>query len=115
YLRGTKGLISIVANPSNVKSFFELADGLRSVGGFEARCLRYMRSIPENAALMDERYSPPPPDLAALARLPEGSLGKRLADHLAQRNLDADFYPKKTVRDEASYTSMRMRSTHDIW
>lgn len=56
-------------------------------------------------------------DLAALARLPEGTLGRAYSDFLRARNLTPEvFVPPREVRDErVRYLSQRMRQTHDLW
>jgi ubiquinone biosynthesis protein COQ4 len=57
-------------------------------------------------------------DLAALARLPEGTLGRAYADFLNARGLTPDVFenPPDNVRDPAiAYVVMRLRQTHDLW
>jgi ubiquinone biosynthesis protein Coq4 len=114
YLQGIKGIVALARNPGP-DAIFDIVDGLRSVGGLEARVIRFMREMPESAALMDERFDPPRPDAAALARLPEGSLGKAFADYLTKNGLDAAFYREMPIRSDGSYVAMRMRRTHDVW
>jgi ubiquinone biosynthesis protein COQ4 len=56
-------------------------------------------------------------DLAALGRLPEGTLGQAYSAFLMSRNLTPEvFVPPREVRDEnVRYLSQRMRQTHDLW
>jgi len=56
-------------------------------------------------------------DLAALSKLPEGTLGQAYSAFLTSRNLTPEvFVAPRDVRDEnVRYLSQRMRQTHDLW
>ena len=57
-------------------------------------------------------------DFAALADLPEGTLGRAYADHLARHGLDPDALTVPVTRGDdplANYLLERVRQTHDIW
>jgi ubiquinone biosynthesis protein Coq4 len=110
-------MVRVAQNPQDIRAVFGIVDGLRHLAGgkFEQRVLDHMRLKPETAALIDARYTAPLPDVSELLGLPEGTLGRAFAEHLSARGLSTDFYPIKTVSDEASFVAMRMRRTHDIW
>ena len=115
YLSGVKGLVTLARDPNHVQSIFVIVDAFRKVGGLDARVLARLRSDPDTAALVRERYLPERADFDALARLPEGTLGYAFAKHMRDRNLARDFYPTPNVSDDGSYVSLRMRQTHDVW
>lgn len=57
-------------------------------------------------------------DLAALARLPDGTLGRAYATFLSSRGLTPEVFdaPPAEVRDpRARYVIQRLRQTHDLW
>ena len=57
-------------------------------------------------------------DFAALADLPEGTLGRAYAEHLARCGLDPDALTVPVTRGDdplANYLLERVRQTHDIW
>ncbi len=57
-------------------------------------------------------------DLAALAQLPEGTLGRAYADFLNSRGLTPDIFeqpPENITSPEMAYVIQRLRQTHDLW
>jgi ubiquinone biosynthesis protein COQ4 len=116
-LSGLASLVALARDPGNTSAVFGIVDGLRHLAGgkFERRVLDHMRLRPETASLIEARQPMVEPDVAALAQLPEGTLGRAFADHLGARGLSVDFYPVMPVRDDASFVAMRMRRTHDVW
>ncbi len=57
-------------------------------------------------------------DLDALARLPEGTLGRTYAEFLSSRGLTPDVFdaPPENIADpEMAYAIQRLRQTHDLW
>lgn len=77
-------------------------------------CVRRFRSLPGGAALMDSRYPPLQPDIAALIQLPKGSLGRRYAELITQLGYDPDFFRPRPIDSEAHWLIQRIASTHDI-
>jgi ubiquinone biosynthesis protein COQ4 len=115
YFSGVKGLVALARDPNHIQSIFVIVDAFRKLGGLDARVLARLRSDPDTAALIRERYLPERADFDALARLPEGTLGHAFAKHMYDRNLARDFYPTPIGSDDGSYVSLRMRQTHDVW
>jgi ubiquinone biosynthesis protein COQ4 len=55
-------------------------------------------------------------DLEALARLPEGTLGRAYADHLRRNGLDPDlFQAPPGVPADVAWVAQRLRQSHDVW
>jgi ubiquinone biosynthesis protein COQ4 len=77
-------------------------------------CVRRFRSLPGGAELMDSRYPPLQPDIAALIQLPPGSLGRRYAELITQLGYDPDFFRPRPIDSEARWLIQRIASTHDI-
>ncbi|MFO0573145.1 MAG: Coq4 family protein [Polyangia bacterium] len=114
YLKALKGFVSILRDPDDTPSIFDITNGLRNTAAFQ-RMLATMRRDPECARQIAERYQGPPPDLEVLARLPEGTLGRCFAERMLAQGLKVVFYPEFPVVDDLSYIEMRLRSTHDVW
>jgi ubiquinone biosynthesis protein COQ4 len=56
-------------------------------------------------------------DLAALANLPEGTLGRSYSEFLRSRNLTPEVFaaPREVRNEQARYIAQRIRQTHDLW
>jgi ubiquinone biosynthesis protein COQ4 len=114
YFTGIKGFVSLVRDPNNTDSVFEIVEGFSKTEPYR-HMVSHLRSIPECAALIAERYDPPVGKIAELRLLPEGTLGKVFATEMERMGLDPEFFPKLEVEDDLSYVALRLRKTHDIW
>src|SRR5690242_1389204 len=76
--------------------------------------VEYLKSQPEVAEIIQERYLAPVPDLEKLLTYPKDSLGYLFAAHLKANNLDPVFYRQRQVQDDITYVSLRRSQTHDI-
>jgi ubiquinone biosynthesis protein Coq4 len=114
YFTTLKGVIGMLRDPEHTESVFDIEDGLANIEATEL-AMRYVRADPGVARLMDERYLAPLPDLDALARGAEGSLGWAFARHIRDRGFDPDYYRKIDVHSDTQWVLMRMRQTHDLW
>ncbi|MBT9314050.1 Coq4 family protein [Leptothoe spongobia] len=54
-------------------------------------------------------------DLTRLAELPPGSLGKTLAEHMTQKELNPNIVAPLPAVDAASFVMAHFVETHDIW
>jgi ubiquinone biosynthesis protein COQ4 len=109
-----KGFVGILRDPSNTESIFDIGQGMQDSEAFK-QSLLYMKSQPEVAEAIANRYLASPIDLDALMQLPPDSLGYAYASYLKSQNFDAEFYPPIQVKDDLSYVMLRLRQTHDIW
>jgi len=84
-------------------------------------CMDTLRSKPEIAALMAERYlAPQPTPIEELAKLPLGTLGREYVLFLERFNLKPDYFPsikpsQDPSSDDTTWMRMRGRETHDLW
>lgn len=114
FLQTLKGIVSLFQNPTNTNSVFDIEDGMRHSQAMQV-ALAFLKSKPAIAQLIEERYTPPPPDIEALLQYPTDSLGYAYATYIQQSGFDPGFYRKLQVEDDISYVLLRMRQTHDIW
>lgn len=114
FLLGLQGFMEFVKNPGNTESVFDIAEAM---GHTEATIasVNYLKSIPEVAKIIQERYIAPSPNLQELLKLPQGTLGYAYSSYLVKANFDPEFYRKVVIQDDFSYIALRIRQTHDIW
>ncbi|BDA72100.1 hypothetical protein CAL7716_062660 [Calothrix sp. PCC 7716] len=79
-----------------------------------------IKSNSDVAAIIQERYSAPLPELETLLKLPEDSLGYVYASRLKQANLkpldlDPNLFSWQKVNSDVSYIEYRYQITHDLW
>jgi ubiquinone biosynthesis protein COQ4 len=104
---------------SNETKEIMVAGEITSVGRMDALVPTMMASDEGRRIVADRpRIDARRVDFAALRALPEGTLGRAYADHLARCGLDPDL-PTVPVTmgssDLTNYLLERMRQTHDVW
>lgn len=109
-----KGFVSLMRDPAQTDSVFDIEDGLRHTKAAQL-AVEYAKSKPGVAEIFAERYIAPPPDIDALQKLPKDSLGYIYAEYLTTAGFDPNFYRKAEIEDDITYMFMRLRQTHDIW
>lgn len=77
---------------------------------------RAWRQTPEGARLLDERptLQGRELDLAALAALPDGTLGRAFVDYFRRNGIEP-FVTAFPIRSDVDYLSKRYRETHDLF
>ena len=113
-LKGLQGFVTFIDDGADIEAVFDIAAALAN-HEVSAAAITYLKSHPEIAQLFEEQYIAPTPNLEALLKLPEDSLGFAYASHMRSANLDPEFYRKVELIDEWNYLALRMRQTHDIW
>lgn len=113
-LKGLRAFLSFSNHNVGIYGIFDVEEALATQEVLASH-LTYLKSHPEIAQIFEERYLAPTPNLDELLKLPEDSLGFIYASNLRAVNYTQDIFPKVEVKDDASYYSMRMRQTHDIW
>ncbi|HAX79325.1 MAG TPA: hypothetical protein DCY88_26750 [Cyanobacteria bacterium UBA11372] len=113
-LTAFKGLISLVKNPGNTDSVFDIVEGMQNSDASKL-ALEYIKSKPGVSQIVEERYLTPTPNLDELIKSPPGSLGYEYASAMKQANFDPEFYRPIEVTDDLSYVLLRIRQSHDIW
>jgi ubiquinone biosynthesis protein COQ4 len=114
FLSTLKGAVTLLRDPSQTESVYDVEDGLRHSKATQ-QAVDFVKSKPEVAQLIAERYTPPKVDIEALLKLPEDSLGYTYASYIKESGFDPNFYRQLKVEDDVSYVLLRMRQTHDIW
>ena len=110
-----KGMVILARDPYQLDQVFVVAKGVERTGVMNRVAARLRASNSEVDQLVRERYCPPLADLDALARLPEGSLGRTFADNMKAMGYAVDFFPPVHTMDDGTYLMQRLRHTHDIW
>ncbi|MBD2744853.1 Coq4 family protein [Coleofasciculus sp. FACHB-1120] len=113
-LKGLEGFLAFIDDATDTEAVFDIAAALAK-HEVSTAAITYLKSYPEIAQLFEEQYIAPTPNLEALLKLPEDSLGFAYASHMRAANLDPEFYRKVELIDEWNYLALRMRQTHDIW
>lgn len=114
FLSGLQGFMAFVQDPNNTESVFDIADAMGRTEA-QAAAVVYLKSIPEVAQMIKERYIASVPNMQELLKLPKDSLGYIYSAHMTEANFDPEFYRKVVIEDDFTYIVLRMRQTHDIW
>jgi ubiquinone biosynthesis protein Coq4 len=103
--------------PDQVKYVFmmgdrqdNLAEVARTAGQF-----RDPFACAEFEAMRASKYQPAPYDIAALAKLPEHTLGGTYGKFMLAGELRPDYYEEVPPRHKMHYLRLRLHQTHDIW
>jgi len=119
----TQELLRSIKNLSILRDLARSHGGLDSVGDLvdnfidsEAMevCLERFKALPGGAEMVEQRYAPFQPDIAALAKLPDGTLGSAYAGMIRRLNYDADFFRPRDTSTEALWLTQRIATTHDL-
>jgi ubiquinone biosynthesis protein COQ4 len=115
-LRFLKSFSDLVRDPQKTENVFRLAD-IVSSGESEliTAVAGHVESFPSFAQLYKDKYTPPMPDLDALSRMPESTLGGAYARHMKANRLQVDFFPHTENITKRDYLIERARRTHDVW
>jgi ubiquinone biosynthesis protein COQ4 len=115
--RALRSLGRILEDPTRTDEVLEFSATVNAGSG-RARVERFFAE-PGAAALYAERraITARTVDLAALAALPEGTLGHAYARFLADRGLTPDVFeaPIGVSDERVGYVAQRFRQTHDLW
>lgn len=114
YIQTIKGVVTLLRDPGQTDSIYDVEEGLRNIKAAQLS-VEFLKSKPEVAAIIAERYLAPEPDMEALLKLPKESLGYAYASYLTEAGFDPNFYRKIAVVDDVSYVFLRIRQSHDIW
>jgi len=114
YIQTLKGVVTLLRDPGQTDSIYDVEEGLRNIKAAQLS-VNFLRAKPEVAAIIEERYLAPEPNMEALLKLPRESLGYAYASYLTEAGFDPNFYRKIKVVDDVSYVFLRIRQSHDIW
>lgn len=112
--RGLKAFVTLLFDESgSLEPVWELSNSLVDSSAFQ-QAIAAMKTTPEVAAILAERYMAPSHDLEALLQYPAGSLGHVYASHMKQAGFQI-FEPAIASDSETRYVENRWQQTHDIW
>lgn len=114
-LRASAAFVKLVRDTSKLDEVFAILDTLEEHGAAEELTKQFTEA-PEHDAVFSARPRVYPVDAAALARLPEGTLGRTFIDQMRMRQLNPDdikLRPDGGTR--AGYVFRHLRETHDVW
>jgi ubiquinone biosynthesis protein COQ4 len=108
-------IVQFIRNPTNDR-VFAVADALltRSPDFLRVRDPEFF-DHPRVAAALARRPRIGAVDMAALAALPEGTLGRCFADHMTAHKLNLADIPTLEVTQPDQYIRAHLYETHDIW
>lgn len=109
-----RSIVCMVREPGNLDHIYDLEDSLRNTQA-SILAVEWLKTQPEVAQIIEERYIAPSPDIEALLQYPQDSLGYAYATYIRKAGFDPSFYRPIGVEDDISYVLLRSRQTHDIW
>lgn len=116
-MRGLKAFVTLLLDDSgNLEPVWELSQSLVDSHASKL-AVAAMKTSPDVAAILAERYIAPPHDLDALLQYPKSSLGYVYASSMKQAGLQALDPPisASTSDSDTRYVETRWQQTHDIW
>ena len=113
HVKAMASFIRLSKVPNDFNALYDLDEVLRKTELSDISC-EHLRSQPEVAQLIDERYQAPIPSIADLLSYPENSLAYAFGSHLKANNFELEFYRQREFQDDISYITLRRSRTHDI-
>jgi len=107
-------MVRVLQDPHRLQDIIDLARVLAPPTAMRRVVERLMQS-PTTARAFIERPRVGLLPLARMRALPEGTLGRVFADHLAQNNLDPSALPYREAHTDEDYVRAHMLESHDIW
>lgn len=113
-VKGTKAFLTLLFDDSgNLDAVDELSTSLVDSAAFQV-AVEAMKTVPEIAEIIAERYIAPAHNLEALLQYPPNSLGYIYANRLKQAGFQT-IEAKVAIDSDTSYIENRWQQTHDIW
>ncbi|MBX3222976.1 MAG: hypothetical protein KF795_20865 [Labilithrix sp.] len=112
-LKAFYSLARLVRDPNRLDEVFEMSDALATKEAL-GPIVERLAEDPVVARSLEERHRIRV-DLAALRRLPEGTLGRTFAEHMFAANLDPAALPDLASDDPIAFFRAHLYETHDIW
>jgi ubiquinone biosynthesis protein COQ4 len=106
--------VILAKDPGRLDVVFGLRTALRDEVQL-AQAIARLEEDPYHRAVIAERRRMKRIDLAALAALPVGTLGRTFAENMRAQGLDPADLPHLDAPDAGSFLSAHLYETHDIW
>lgn len=109
--------LRLVKDPNRLDEVFAMLDKLRDTNRTMMQDIAddARRSSQVAAVALRELPRVGRIDVAALARLPQGTLGRAHAEFLQARNLDPGALPLREAFDDPTFVEAHLYETHDMW
>jgi len=114
YARTAWRMTRALRHPEQLQDILELATLLAPPTAMR-RLVERLRHDDTAARAFAERPRMGLLPLASLRTLPEGTLGRALADHLAENGLAPDALPSLEAHTDEEYVRAHMLESHDVW
>ena len=99
---------------SSLRTVFDIEDTFADTLWMK-RCIESIKSDPESAKILEERYIEPKWNINEMLKLPKNSLGWTYAKLMSTLGYDPHFHrDRPSVDKETDYVTMRVRTTHDM-
>lgn len=114
-VRALWSFVDLVRHPDHLDRVFEISDRMvkRRTEVLDVMRDHFRRDATGADALRDKPRLHV--DLDALAKLPQGTLGRTFADHMRANGLDPKSLPTLTASDELEFIRAHLYETHDVW
>lgn len=112
-LRALRGFAMLVRDPREIAGVFTLVDALRTSEDVQPMVDHFARDPVGRRALAERPRLRI--DLAALARLPEATLGRAFAEHLRVNGFDPKDFPTLPLGTPQEFVTAHLYDTHDVW
>lgn len=112
-IRTAAAALQVLRSPEDTEKVFTLLDGLMT-DELQAALAGRLQEHPRGAAALKQKPSLGSVDVAALAALPEGTLGRSFAGFLQENGLDPALLTDESATHE-EYVIRHLLETHDIW
>lgn len=112
--RGLRAIARITADPTRLEEVFVLADLAEDSPDY-LETIEKLRREPEFAEAFSNRPRLGAVDLRALAKLPEGTVGRAYADFMREQGLDHEDLLLVEGESDGAWIRNHMRETHDLW
>ena len=114
--RASRALYTLFRDPSRLEQVFIIGESLNA--GRIPGALAALEANPETRWILVERpmIDTAHVDLDALARLPDGTLGREYVRFLRDNHITPDVFTMPDIGDpRVAYVMCRIRQTHDLW
>ena len=110
-------VLRLIQDPTQTMMVFRVAEVALQMKDRKAlhSAVDFALEDPGFQSLVERRFLPAEPDLEALGKLPEGTLGQAFAKHMLDNNLKLNFYPDVDPNNTFNYFEKRARQVHDLW
>lgn len=112
--RALRAIKRLVRNPAELGEVFRLVDAIESPE-LEKTFVQDFANDPAMQRALADRPRIGKVDVAALAALPEDTLGHAFAEFLTSNGLDPEDIEVNEVKSAFDYIRAHLRETHDVW